>query len=61
MYHFEVLVREKQKEIEKISNEAWKFANFNKESFLQKIVRKLSFTKKTKTELINQNLCICEC
>jgi hypothetical protein len=63
MYHydFEVLVREKQKEIEKISNEAWKFANVNKESFLQKRVRKFTYTKNAKTELSNQNNCVCYC
>lgn len=47
MYHYQysVLIREKQKEVEKISNEAWKYADFKQESLLKKAFRKFSVKK----------------
>ncbi|WP_223593953.1 hypothetical protein [Neobacillus bataviensis] len=58
MYNFNIsdLVNEKIKEIEKQSNEAWKFADFKHESFVKRITNHLPFFKHSK-----QNNCVCAC
>jgi hypothetical protein len=45
-YNFATLVNEKQKEIERKSNEAWRFAGFEKNSFFSRITRKM-YSKKS--------------
>lgn len=61
-YNYEVLVSEKQKELEKASFEAWKFADFKPESLFQKIVKRFTFIKSSKVENKQSNCeCVCEC
>lgn len=61
-YNYEVLVSEKQKELEKVSFEAWKFEDFKSESLLQKLVKNFTFTKSYKAETKQSKCeCICEC
>ncbi|OLS36211.1 hypothetical protein [Bacillus sp. MRMR6] len=59
MYHYNYagLVNEKQKKIEKKSDEAWKFSEIKPDSLLKKI-KKLTFSKYTK-KIAQQNNCDC--
>jgi hypothetical protein len=64
MYHYNygLLVKEKQQEIEKISQEKWKYKDLKQESLLKKIVKKLSLFKISKQQSKQNNCaCICEC
>lgn len=35
-YIYESILREKQQEVEKIANDAWKYVDFKKETFFKK-------------------------
>ncbi|PWW17082.1 hypothetical protein DFO73_13212 [Cytobacillus oceanisediminis] len=59
-YNYELILKTKQQEIERMSNEAWKFATLREESFFSKLIRKFSSVKKT-AEPSKQNQCICIC
>ena len=59
-YTIQSLFRAKQQEIEKKSNEAWKYVDFKKENLYQKIVKSLKLKFYSKG-FRKQNQCICEC
>jgi hypothetical protein len=64
MYHYNygVLIKEKMQEVEKISQETWKYNDFKQKSLFKKIVKKLSFMNSLKQESKqNKCACICEC
>ncbi|MCM3708799.1 hypothetical protein [Cytobacillus firmus] len=61
-YNYELIIKTKQQEIERMSNEAWKFANSNEESIFIKLVTKFSSVKEaSEPSKQNQCVCICEC
>ncbi|MBN8203182.1 hypothetical protein [Bacillus sp. NTK034] len=61
-YNYELIIKTKQQEIERMSNEAWKFANSNGESFFRKLGTKFSSVKEVSEQSKqNQCVCICEC
>lgn len=61
-YNYELIIKTKQQEIERMSNEAWKFANSNEESLFRKLVTKISSVKEaSKPSKQNQCVCLCEC
>lgn len=55
------MMKLRQEETERNAREAWKFADIKKQSFFQKIIRKYIHTKYAKTEISNQNNCVCTC
>lgn len=61
-YNYELIIKTKQQEIERMSNEAWKYAITSEESFFRKLVTKFSSVKRTAVpSKQNQCVCICEC
>ncbi|EWG08478.1 hypothetical protein [Cytobacillus firmus] len=61
-YNYELIIKAHQQEIERMSNEAWKFAKISEDSFFRKLVRKFSSVKETaEPSKQNQCVCICEC
>ena len=55
-YNYEVLISNKQKEVEKVSNEAWKYADFKRDSLFTRILKKFASKKSTNTSIVT-----CEC
>lgn len=59
-YIYESILREKQQEVEKIANDAWKYVDFKKETFFQKMVNNFRLKLDSK-KLRRQNSCISQC
>lgn len=56
------LVIGKMKEIEKKSNDAWKFNDFKRDSLMTSIMNRLAFLKRSKKQSDQNNcVCVCEC
>lgn len=58
-YNYEMIIKTKQQEIERLSKEAWKYSYVGQDSFITRMVRK--FTAVSRVNKKNQCVCICDC
>jgi hypothetical protein len=54
-YNYEVLISDRQKQVEKVSNEAWKYKDLKRDSLFTRILNKFASKKST------NNCVTCEC
>ncbi len=60
-YTIETIIRLKQKEIEKMANQSWRFAACKQESLFRRMVKVFTFTNKKESSVQNNCHCIGEC